>query len=327
MEQKKKILIIRLGAIGDVVHTTIIPSAIKQKHPDWEVHYLTQTEIAPLLDEHPYIDKVLTWDRAKRKSIKQLLQTGITLFKERYDIIFNLTFAIRNTALSIFAMPKKIVLRKHLNKLWVKEFFETAKSVIKDIEIPERLYLGNNKNSIIKIQNDISEYPRPYIAITPGGATDKNRQGRIWNIEKWKELLKELHKQYNGTIFICGSKGEKSYHEQLAQEGVVICSGKYTLSESSALLSCMDLMISGDTGPLHIATGHNIKTLVILGSTSPDKIKPYGKNGHYIEPQTKCKYCWAKKCKLIQEGERYTPCTESITVNSVLNKIIENSLL
>ena len=59
MEQKKKILIIRLGAIGDVVHTTIIPSAIKQKHPDWEVHYLTQTEIAPLLDEHPYIDKVL----------------------------------------------------------------------------------------------------------------------------------------------------------------------------------------------------------------------------------------------------------------------------
>ena len=89
----------------------------------------------------------------------------------------------------------------------------------------------------------------------------------------------------------------------------------------------MDLMISGDTGPLHIATGHNVKTLAILGSTSPDKIKPYGENGYYIEPTIDCKYCWKKKCKLIKEGERYTPCTESISVEMVLNKIKENNLL
>ena len=196
MEQKKKILIIRLGAIGDVVHTTIIPSAIKQKHPDWELHYLTQTEIAPILENHPHIDKVITWNRANRKSLKQLIETGIILFKERYDIVFNLTLAIRNTTLSIFAMPKKIVFRKHLNKLWVEEFFETAKSVIKDIEIPKRLYLSNNADSLAKIKDNLTEYPRPYIAITPGGATDKNRQGRIWNITNWKELTKELYKQY-----------------------------------------------------------------------------------------------------------------------------------
>lgn len=327
MDKKKKILIIRLGAIGDVVHTTIISSAIKQKHPDWEVHYLTQSEIAPILDNNPYIDRIITWDRANRKSIKQLLNTGFTLFKERYDIVFNLTSVLRNNLLSVMSLPKKIVFRKHLNDLWVNEFYQTAKSTIKDLEQPNRLYLGNNNESLTKIKDDLEEYPRPYIAITPGGGTDKNRQGRIWNIENWKKLITEINKTYGGTVFICGSKGEKAYHEQLNQDNVVICSGKYTLSESSALLSTMDLMISGDTGPLHIATGHNIKTLVILGSTSPDKIKPYGENGYYIEPSIDCKYCWEKKCKLLKDGERYTPCTESITAEMVLNKIKENNLL
>ena len=56
---KKRVLIIKLGAIGDVVHTTIIASAIKQKHPDWVVDFLTITPIISLLENNPNIDNVL----------------------------------------------------------------------------------------------------------------------------------------------------------------------------------------------------------------------------------------------------------------------------
>lgn len=327
MGKEKKILIIRLGALGDVVMTTIIASAIKQKHPDYKIHYLTQIEIAPILENHPHIDKVITWNTKNRKSIKQLLETGKNLFNERYDIVFNLTNAIRNILLSLMCCSKKIVNRKYTKGSWIDDFFQTAKSVIKDIEQPERLYLGINKDSQKKIENFLKDYQKPHIAIIAGGATDRNRQGRIWNIQNWKKLIEKLQNLYGGTIFVCGGKSEKKYHEQLATNNVIICSGNFNISESNAMFKEMDLMLSGDTGPVHIASAHNIKTLTLLGSTSPNKIKPYGKNGYYISSDDDCKYCWKKKCKFLKEGEKYTPCMEHITVNMVLNKIKENNLL
>ena len=174
----KKILILRLGAIGDVVHTTIIPSAIKSAHPDWEIHYLTQSENIPLLENNRNIDKIIEWDRSKRKSFKYLISTGVKLFEEHYDIIFNLTNAIRNIFLSVFACPKKFVLRKRTDKSWVEDYFYTAQSVIKDITLPERLELGINKEIDSQITQTLSNYPTPHIIIIPGGKTDKNRQGR-----------------------------------------------------------------------------------------------------------------------------------------------------
>ena len=323
MDKKKKILIIRLGAIGDVVHTTVIPKSIKTAHPDYEIHYLTQAENIPLLENCDYIDKIHLWDRTKRKSYKYLFETIKLLFKERYDIVFNLTNAIRNNLLSLGACPKKTVQRKFLKGSWVEDYFYTAKSVIKDIEIPPALELGVNKDIDKKITERLEGYPKPYTMIIPGGRTDKNRQGRLWNIENWKKLTEELQKKYGGTIIVCGAKGERTYHEQLKKDGVIITSGEYNLAGTSALLSHANLVISGDTGPLHIASAHNVNTLALIGSTSPDKIKPYGDKGYYISADTECKYCWKKKCKFTKNNEKYTPCMENITVDMVMGKIEE----
>ena len=322
---KKKILIIRLGAIGDVVHTTIIAEAIKLKHPDWEVHYLTQNEIAPILENNPYIDKVLPLITARKRDNSYIISVGKELFRERYDIVFNLTNALRNLLLAAMSCPKKIVFRKHTKGLWVEDFFYTAKSVIKDIDLPERLVLGTDNNTSAKIETFLSNYPKPYFMIIPGGATDKNRQGRIWNINNWKELISKLQQKYGGTIFVCGGGNEREYHEQLQQDNVVITSGDFDLKESSTLLSKSDLVISGDTGPLHIASAHNVKTLALLGSTSPEKIKPYGKNGYYISSDFECKYCWKKKCKYLKnkKGENYTPCMEELSPSIVYEKILK----
>jgi ADP-heptose:LPS heptosyltransferase len=323
----KKILIIRLGALGDVVHTTIIPSAIKQSYPECEIHYLTQKEIAPILEGHKHIDKIITWDRVNRKSIKQLLQTGCQLFSERYDVVFNLTFAIRNILLSYLACPKRIQTRKYLNESWVEEFFETAKEVFPDITMPKRLYLSADKDALANVKNYLKDKPRPYIIFVAGGGTNNNRQGRIWNIEKYKELSSKILSKYGGTIILSGSKGERKSHEYLASDNVIVTSGEFDIKNSSALYSISDLMISGDTGPIHIASAHNIKTIALLGSTSPDKIKPYGQNGYYIEPNCECKYCWNKRCKKLKEGERYTPCMDSITPDNVMDFIEKNNLL
>ncbi len=324
---KKKILIIKLGAIGDSIHATIIGSAIKQAHPDWLVDYLTYDFLEELLKDCPDIDNLIFWHSKEKNKYFELIRLAKILYKAHYDIIFNLTITLRNYILTMLAKPGKVVIKKEFNKSWIENFYLTAKQEIKDIELPEHLYLTADTNSLQRVKQDIASCPKPYFVIAPGGNSDKNRQGRLWNIDKWKELTNLLTREFGGTIFVCGGKEEMEYHKKLEYDNVILFTGKYTLAESSALFSMADLFISGDTGPLHIASAHNIKTLAILGSTSPDKIKPYGTNGYYIEPKNNCKYCWKKKCKLLKSGEIYTPCMESITPQDVMNEIASKELV
>ncbi|MCR5265981.1 MAG: glycosyltransferase family 9 protein [Cyanobacteria bacterium RUI128] len=326
-KKSKKILVIRLGAIGDVVHTTIIPKSIKLKHPDYEIHYLTENRIVPLLENNPYIDKVLTLNASLKRDNLYILKTGLMLFRERYDIVYNLTNAVRNNMLAFMAFPKRIVSRVNTEGSWVEDYFCTAKKAVKDIEIADSLTLTVNGAADTKIRSFLEPYQRPYTIFVPAGKNDKTRQGRIWNIKKWGTLASEILSEYGGTIFVCGGKKEKEYQSAISGKRVILTSGDFSLTESAALLSHADLVISSDTGPVHIASALDVNTLAILGSTSPDKIKPYGAKGHYVSAPDGCRFCWKKKCKHLTKDQVYTPCMERITPEMIMKEISRYNLL
>lgn len=326
-KKSKKILVIRLGAIGDVVHTTIIPKSIKLKHPDYEIHYLTENRIVPLIENNPYIDKVYSLNASLKRDNSYIFKTGLMLFNERYDIVINLTNALRNYILAYMAMPKRIVSRVNTKGSWVEDYFYTAKKVIKDIEIADSLTLRVNEDADTKIKSFLEPYPKPYTVFVPAGKNDKTRQGRIWDIKQWDRLASDILNKYGGTIFVCGGKKEKEYQSVLANERVILTSGDFSLAESTALLSHSDLVISGDTGPVHIASALDINTLTLLGSTSPDKIKPYGPKGHYVSAADGCRFCWKKKCKHLTKDQVYTPCMEKITPDMIMEEISRYNLL
>ncbi len=311
---RKKILLIKFGAIGDIVHTTIIPKAIKAQHPDYIIHYLTLPQYAVLTELCPDVDKTIKYNG-------KILETAKLLKKEQYDLIIGLSHTIKIYLIALFSAAKKIVFRGYEGTSWVENYFNTAKKVIEDITLPDRLQLSKNETNLL------SKYPKPHIILNPGSKYNNNREGRIWNLQKWKELSKQLNSLYGGTIFITGSLHERRYHLELADKNTIILSGKHSLKETCELLSKADLVISGDSGPIHIASAYNIPTVQLLGSTSPDKIKPYGENGYFIEPKTECKYCWKKKCPLLKKGDLYAPCIESIQVEDILEKIDELDLL
>lgn len=316
----KKILLIKFGAIGDLVHSTIITQAIKEKHPDFEIHYLTKSNYVSLLENCPSIDKVLSFDN-------KIKTTANKLRKEKYDLIIALSYTLKIFLLTLLSIPKKFVFRGYKGTSWVENYFYTAKKAIKDLELPDRLVFENNSELNRKISNELNQYPRPHIIVNPGRDKNNARDGRIWNISKWKVLIENLHKKYGGTVFITGTKDEISFHKPLENDFTIILSGKYNLQESCEVLALADIVISVDSGPIHIASAYNVPTFAILGSTSPDKIKPYGKNGYFIGPKTDCKYCWKKKCPKLKQGEIFTPCIESIEPNDVLNEIVNSNII
>ena len=325
MTNKKKILIIKLGAIGDVIHSTVIATSIKQIYPNWEIHFLTSTSIAPMLNDHPHIDKIIEWDNTKRKSFKYLFKIITQLFKEHYEVIFNPTRATRNYLLSYLAFPKKVInKKKHPEVSWVEEYFASAKNIFKDLTLPNRLYLGHNKIAEEKIKKDIKPLSRPIVVLSPGGEADLNREGRTWSLDSWQKLIDILN-QNKINVIISGSKKERDYHLNLKQ--ATILSGNYNLAETTALLANADLVIAGDTGPAHIAAATGTNTISLLGSTSPDKIKPFGENGYFVASPNQCRFCWSKKCKFTEFSNKTTPCMQAITPEIVINKIKELSLL
>lgn len=324
MSSVKKVLIIKLGAIGDVVHTTVISSAIKQLYPEVEVHFLTVPSMVPLLENHPHIDKVIEWNPKYRKSFKYLLEVASQGRKEKYDVIFNMTRALRNIVLSSLMFPKQVVGKQNFGKSWVEEYFLTAKAIIKDLRLPERLYLSVNHDSRQKIDEFLSSYNAPYYLLFPAGSSDKHRQGRIWGMDSWKELTSAL-KSLGGTVFVSGSSEE--FEEHLVIDNALVVSGQHSLMETLALMERADYVISGDSGPAHLASALGTATIALCGSTSPDKIKPFGKNGFAIPSPNECRFCWAKKCKFLDDsGEKISPCMKAITPNMVVEKIKEIAL-
>lgn len=329
-KENKKILILRFGALGDIVHSTVIAHAIKEKYPQYEIHYCCEVAYSKVLVNNPDIDKIICYDKRKRGNWLYNCKLALKLRKENYDIVFNLTKALRNFVISILTNPKSIYINFPMrDKHVVEAFFNTAKQAFKDIKLPKRLYLGVDETAKNKVLQEIQNYPKPWIIFSPGGEADNNRQGRVWPKGAWAELGELINKKFNGTIFITGSKAEQNYHKEILDKipNAILCSGKYTLLESMALISLCNIFISGDSGPLHIASGLDVPTIGIFGSTNPKNVAPYCEKGICVGPKTKCKFCWQKKCRRLKPSAKYTQCMKSVRPKVVLQKIIENNIL
>ena len=282
-----KLLIIRLGAIGDVVHSNIIPQAIKQKYPDYEIDFLTTDYIAPLIKNNKFISKVIP--ASPKLNLIKAIMIGYKLRSEKYDIVINLTNSLKNIVIAKLAGGK--IYKRNKNRVHaVDAFYNTALDIFENLEKPLSIQLGVNKKIIEELKEKLKEFSQPIIIFSPGGQNDKERQGRIWRDEYWVELGESLVKKYNATILIVGSKTEKTKHEKFSKiPNSIVFSGELTLEESAALFSLADLFISGDSGPLHIADAVGCRTIALMGSTNPIACAGYSSNAYYIEPQNDCK--------------------------------------
>lgn len=319
-----KILVIRLGAIGDVVHSTIIADSIKSAHPEDDVHFLTSDFLAQILKNHRSISKVWEFDNSLKNNFFYLTLLGLKLRKERYTKVFALTSSARILYLSFFAAPFGIIKRYTLSA-GVAGFFATALKLYPDLVQSKDLKIEVDKNAVEKMKNLVGNNESGYFVLCPCGANNALREGRVWRFGNWIELGNLIYEKFGSKIYICGSKAEAEQHSKfVAIKNAEILSGKLSLTESVALYSKADFVVSGDSGPLHLAAAVGVKTIGLMGSTDPQFNGPYGANGFSVEPKIDCKYCGLKKCKFNLLPDESAPCINSITPGEVIN-IIENN--
>ncbi|MFH0702107.1 MAG: glycosyltransferase family 9 protein [bacterium] len=320
-EKIKKILILRLGAIGDVVHSTALFRSLKKYNPDLSIHYLTFETPSLLIENDPDLDKV--WI-AKKKSYKYLIKLANILQKENFDLFINLQPSIKTKIFSFFIKTKYILTyKKNFKYHAVENFWKTAKPVFKKLVLDNKLkiYLSDKTNE--KVSNLIKTNKK-IISFNIGA--NLTRQGRRWPIEYWVELAKKIINKYNYEIILTGSEDDIELAENLLKVSQNIKSfcGKLNIAETAILLSKCCFVISGDTGPIHIATAMNIPVIGIYGSTPFLRTGPYGKQNFVLNSNRKCVPCNKRKCKFIRKNEQYTPCLKDIMPDEIINIIDKN---
>lgn len=266
MQETLKILVVRFSSIGDIVLTTPVVRMLK-KQLNAQVHFLTKSAYVSLLKNNPYIDSVYQIQNSITEVIPDLK-------KEKYDHVIDLHSNLRTQILKF----RLGVAAKSFNKLNMEKFMLTNFKLdnMPKIHIVDR-YLETVKHLGIKNDNqgldfflsandklDISIFPKNYIVFVIGG----QHATKILPNEKIISIIKKVNK----PVLLIGGPEDAHKGEEIAKacDKVVNTCGKYSILQSASLVQQATMVITHDTGMMHIAAAFNKKIYSVWGNTVPE---------------------------------------------------------
>jgi ADP-heptose:LPS heptosyltransferase len=273
-----KILVIRFSSIGDIVLTTPVVRCLKKQYPQAQLHYLTKKQFVSILQSNPYLDKIHLLEGDLQPVVLELL-------KEKFDYVIDLHNNLRtkyvkvllrqafNSRIESFSVNKLNIRKWLLTRLkwkWIPDvsivdrYFETVKSLgVKND--------GQGLDYFIPEEEEIKKDDLPmshslgYIACAIGGQHETKKMP----LEKWKALCAQMP----FPIVLLGGKEDVDIANEIREVDEVkiynAC-GKFSLNESADIVKRARVVITHDTGLMHIAAAFKKPIISIWGNTVPE---------------------------------------------------------
>jgi len=262
---KLKILIIRFSSIGDVVLTSPIVRCIKEQQK-CTVHYVVKRGYLKVLENNPHIDKLHVFN----DSVKEVFSE---LKKEKFDLVFDLQNNAKSLSIKSHIKTKThTVNKKNWQKLLLIYF---RRNVLKDHVVDRYFaciakagFYNDNKGLEYHIPSDVSvnyDISKPFIVWSVGASFYKKKLSE-------KQIL-EVCNRLTCRIVLVGGPGDQDLAASIAKKTVNpalsnFC-GTLSLNESAYLVNKSGLVLTNDTGVMHIAAAFNKKTISFWGCTKP----------------------------------------------------------
>ena len=280
--------------MGDTLWGTPAIRAIKKNNPNAHLTVLTSPMGKQLLLHNPYIDQLVTIQEPNLRKKIQLIKADVSL-------IFHISQRVM-MPLSYLSNANRIIGSAGINK-GLDEILTDCVEKKQEHEIARRLRLvekmgipsAGNEMEIFLTKDErkkVAQFPRPILAIHPG-AKDRFKQYP-------PHLFAKAAKNFRGTVLITGGKEEVALCEQVAKEipGSISLAGKLSLRALAALIENVDLFLTNDTGPMHIAFAMKTRTIALFGPTDPNLCGPYDyENATLFRAPPTCTPCLKKKCQ------------------------------
>ncbi len=339
--EKNKVLIIRFSSFGDIVQCSSVINIILEKftkpsHVN-EIHWATRSDFESLVKLNMNITQV--WALEKKMGILGLLKFALKLRAENYSHVYDAHNNLRSTILKLFLITKfnqpKLITRSKdrfkrilLFNFRINRFPKPFKGINSfiiplnkwGIELPNKIFVrwlfsSQVKEKILSIINH-----KKFIALVPSAAWEMKR----WPISHWKELIIQLP---NENFIILGGKEDHNFCQEIEAidpSRVKSFAGELSLIESCQLISQAQLVISADTGLLHVADVLNILGISLMGPTAFGYTT--GKNIKTLEVEMACRPCskdGSGKCSQEIWQKCMTEILPARVANEVLNLIHE----
>jgi len=339
----KKILIVRLDRIGDVLLSTPVIKALRSAYPDSYLSFMVRPYAREVVEGNPGLNSVMVYDKeGGEKGLFGNLKFIWRLRKERFDLALILHPTVRAHLVTALAgIPERIGYDKkkgflltkripHTKQFGLKHEIEYALDILKYIGVDAK-----DKTLYMPIQGECEDRAKDILArngirdsdaiivINPGASCASKR----WSAERFAKLADSLVAGRGAKILIISGSADKDFGDRVASfmtKRHLNLSGKTTIGDIASILRRARLFISNDSGPVHVACAVGTPAIAIFGRSdrglSPKRWGPTGKGDVVLHKDVGCEVCLAHNC------QRGFKCLEAITVEEVLaaaDKILE----
>lgn len=303
----KKILIIKLRGIGDVVLSTVIFNSLQYFFPNAVIDFLTEKQGSEVLKNISMLNEIIIFNR---KSTWQRLKLFPLVRSKKYDLIIDLFSNPATAQITFFSGAKYRIGFPYRYRKYAYNFYgpeERAKyhaaqlhlELLKNVEIPiikNNLHFEIDNNSKTFAKKLFEQFEKKLnIGIIPGGGWASKRCNPV----KFAEIADAISDKYETNVILIWGPGDKAEAEQIQKKmkNKSFLSPPTSIMQMAAIINNCDVVIANDSGPMHISTAIGTPTLSIHGPTNPQLQGPFGSKHKFVSyNKLECIYCNLLEC-------------------------------
>ncbi|HMP02926.1 MAG TPA: glycosyltransferase family 9 protein [Gemmatales bacterium] len=322
-----RIALIKPSALGDIVHALPVLSGLRALFPRAHIAWVVNRAYADLLAGHPDLDEVLVFDRGAaragwRAALAAAWRFQGQLRRAGFDLVLDLQGLLRSGLMTLATRaPRRL---GFANAREGAGWFYTHRVSVPDPEVhavdrywhfmaalgggdlPKRFVLPRDQSAEAWAAGRLRDWPRPWVAFNLGTRWETKR----WPVAHFAKLAQRVEHDHGGTAILVGGPDERALGSEFLRQqpaGVLNLLGQTSLTQLAALLRNVDVMVSNDSGPLHLADALGRPVLAPYTCSSPRLTGPYHQPGGAVATEVWCAASLVKSCKRMECMAELTP--------------------
>jgi lipopolysaccharide heptosyltransferase I len=298
----KNILLIKPSSLGDIVLALPALTALRHSFPDARIGWLIRPEFSPLLENHPHLDHILTFDRKflgrawyNPRAFAAIVSLIRRLKRSKFDLVIDLQGLFRTASLAWLSGCKKRfgmstsrelahvfytdAVTQNQDCIHLVDYYLKITRAAGTSEAQAQFVLPVDSAAIDSVKAMLTNHSvnaSNYVVFVPGS----RHRDKVWPVERFAALADGISSQFRSSVVAVGTAAEKDIVDNLqnlAHVPIANFVGKTSLGELMALLKAARLVVGNDSGPGHIAVALDTPTVIIFGRANPARIAPYRK--------------------------------------------------
>lgn len=300
-----RLLILKLSAIGDCLLASPLARALRERYPDAHIAWAVQEKALAVVENNPHLDEVIVW----RGGVGGLISLLHTVRRSRFDVVLDVQGALKSAPVAWLSGAKwrvvssraEPIARRAANCIVpiegtpphaLEQYLRVASVLDIDPQTPRRLILGIGEKERAWVQQfwDNNSAPHRVVALNPASA----RPIKAWPAAHFAVLADLLEENGIRTLFVGGPNDVElvGQIENSMRRQPLNAAGKTNLRQLGALLQRCALLVSADTGPMHIAAGVGTPVVALFGPTDPRRTGPVGEGHLVLTRDLPCRPCF-----------------------------------